>query len=113
MSAAGGMHGRVEREAPEPRDHVIKLLLVGDSGVGKSSLLVRFTDDVFEDQSPTIGVYFKLKYLNARGKRLKLTVWDTAGQERFRTLTSSYYRGAQGIVFVYDITKRESFENVS
>ena len=113
MSAAGGMHGRVEREAPEPHDHVIKLLLVGDSGVGKSSLLVRFTDDVFEDQSPTIGVDFKLKYLNARGKRLKLTVWDTAGQERFRTLTSSYYRGAQGIVFVYDITKRESFENVS
>ena len=113
MSAAGGMHGRVEREAPEPHDHVIKLLLVGDSGVGKSSLLVRFTDDVFEVQSPTIGVDFKLKYLNARGKRLKLTVWDTAGQERFRTLTSSYYRGAQGIVFVYDITKRESFENVS
>ena len=84
MSAGGGMHGRVEREG-EPHDHVVKLLLVGDSGVGKSSLLVRFTDDVFEDQSPTIGVDFKLKYLNARGKRLKLTVWDTAGQERFRT----------------------------
>jgi small GTP-binding protein len=95
-------------------DHLVKLLLVGDSGVGKSSLLLRFSDGTFEeDQSPTIGVDFKLKYLDLDGKRLKLTVWDTAGQERFRTLTSSYYRGAQGVVFVYDLTRRETFENLA
>ena len=78
-----------------------------------SPLLLRFADDTFEELSPTIGVDFKLKYLDLDGKRLKLTVWDTAGQERFRTLTSSYYRGAQGIVFVYDITRRDTFDDLA
>lgn len=94
-------------------DHLLKLLLVGDSGVGKSSLLLRFTEDNFEDLSPTIGVDFKLKYLTVGDKKLKLTIWDTAGQERFRTLTSSYYRGAQGIVLAYDVTRRDTFDNLS
>jgi len=94
-------------------DHVFKLLMIGDSGVGKSSLLLRFTSDSFDDLSPTIGVDFKLKLMTIAGKRLKLTIWDTAGQERFRTLTSSYYRGAQGIIFVYDVTRRETFTNLS
>ena len=80
-------------------DHLVKILLVGDSGVGKSSLVQRFVHDTFEEVSPTVGVDFKLKYVDIDGKRLKLTVWDTAGQERFRTLTSSYYRGAHGVVF--------------
>ena len=103
-----------ERADTSSFDHTVKLLLVGDSGVGKSSLLLRFSEDTFEeDQSPTIGVDFKLKFLNLDGKRLKLTVWDTAGQERFRTLTSSYYRGAQGVIFVYDISRRETFENLA
>ena len=93
-------------------DHLVKILLVGDSGVGKSSLLMRFTEDAFEEVSPTVGVDFKLKMMNVDGKRLKLTVWDTAGQERFRTLTSSYYRGAHGVIFVYDIANAESFANV-
>lgn len=92
-------------------DHLVKILLVGDSGVGKSSLLARFISDSFDEQSPTVGVDFKLKHVDVDGTRLKLTVWDTAGQERFRTLTSSYYRGAHGVVFVYDVTSRESFEN--
>ncbi|KAJ7563633.1 hypothetical protein O6H91_03G117900 [Diphasiastrum complanatum] len=94
-------------------DHLFKILLVGDSGVGKSSLLLRFTADTFDDLSPTIGVDFKLKLMNLSGKRLKLTIWDTAGQERFRTLTSSYYRGAQGIILVYDVTRRDTFTNLS
>lgn len=94
-------------------DYVFKLLMIGDSGVGKSSLLLRFTSDSFDDLSPTIGVDFKLKLMTIGGKRLKLTIWDTAGQERFRTLTSSYYRGAQGIIFVYDVTRRETFTNLS
>ena len=92
-------------------DHLVKILLVGDSGVGKSSLLARFISDSFDEQGPTVGVDFKLNHVDVDGTRLKLTVWDTAGQERFRTLTSSYYRGAHGVVFVYDVTSRESFEN--
>jgi len=103
-----------ERTDSASFDHLVKLLLVGDSGVGKSSLLLRFSEGTFEqDQTPTIGVDFKLKFLDVDGKRLKLTVWDTAGQERFRTLTSSYYRGAQGVIFVYDISRRETFQNLA
>ncbi|XP_035550315.1 ras-related protein RABC1-like isoform X2 [Juglans regia] len=87
-------------------DYLFKLLMIGDSGVGKSSLLLSFTSDTFEDLSPTIGVDFKVKYVNIGGKKLKLAIWDTAGQERFRTLTSSYYR-------VYDVTRKETFTNLS
>ncbi|KVI00002.1 ras-related protein RABC2a [Cynara cardunculus var. scolymus] len=94
-------------------DLSFKILLIGDSGVGKSSLLVSFISDSVEDIAPTIGVDFKIKQLTVGGKRLKLTIWDTAGQERFRTLTSSYYRGAQGIILVYDVTRRETFTNLS
>jgi len=93
-------------------DHQFKLLLIGDSGVGKSSLLLRFTDDLFEEMSPTIGVDFKVKVLNVNRSKVKLTIWDTAGQERFRTLTASYYRGAHGIILVYDVSRRETFDNL-
>lgn len=79
----------------------------------QSSLLIRFTDDAFDEHiQSTIGVDFKVKHLELNNKRIKLTVWDTAGQERFRTLTSSYYRGAQGVVMVYDVTRRDSFDNL-
>ncbi|GMH30187.1 hypothetical protein Nepgr_032030 [Nepenthes gracilis] len=94
-------------------DLSFKILLIGDSGVGKSSILVSFISNSVEDLAPTIGVDFKIKLLTVGGKQLKLTVWDTAGQERFRTLTSSYYRGAQGIILVYDVTRRETFTNLS
>ncbi|EEF42866.1 ras-related protein RABC2a [Ricinus communis] len=94
-------------------DLSFKILLIGDSGVGKSSLLVSFISSSVEDLAPTIGVDFKIKQLTVDGKRLKLTIWDTAGQERFRTLTSSYYRNAQGIILVYDVTRRETFTNLS
>lgn len=95
-----------------------KNLFIGDSGVGKSSLLVSFVvaaaaAHLDDDIAPTIGVDFKIKFLTIGGKKLKLTIWDTAGQERFRTITSSYYRGAQGIILVYDVTKRESFTNLA
>ena len=80
-------------------DYLFKVLFIGDAGVGKSSILLRFTDDTFDQHlQSTIGVDFKVKMLRLRGKKIKLTIWDTAGQERFRTLTSSYYRGAQGII---------------
>lgn len=87
--------------------------MIGDAAVGKSSMLIRFTDDAFDEHiQSTIGVDFKVKQLELNNKRIKLTVWDTAGQERFRTLTSSYYRGAQGVVMVYDVTRRDSFDNL-
>jgi Ras-related protein Rab-18 len=99
--------------AGDSYDHLFKVLLVGDSLVGKSCLLTRFTTDRFDDKSTsTIGVDFRVKYMLLNGKRVKLTVWDTAGQERFRTLSSSYYRGAQGIILVYDVTERNTFENL-
>ena len=95
-------------------DHLFKLLLVGDSGVGKTSILLSFTQDAFqEDVKNTVGVDLKVKLHRFREKMLKLTIWDTAGQERFRTLTSSYYRGAHGIILVYDITSRGSYTNVT
>ncbi|XP_026193142.1 ras-related protein Rab-18 [Cyclospora cayetanensis] len=95
-------------------DHLLKLLLIGDSGVGKSSLLLRFAEDKYDEQQlSTIGVDFRVRFLVVDGVRLKLAIWDTAGQERFRTLTSSYYRGAQGIILVYDVGCRETFENCS
>ncbi|CAN0878706.1 Ras-related protein RABC2a [Linum grandiflorum] len=95
-------------------DLSFKILLIGDSSVGKSSLLVSFISTfAVQDLPPTIGVDFKIKQLTVAGKKLKLTIWDTAGQERFRTLTSSYYRNAQGIILVYDVTRRETFTNLA
>uniref|UniRef100_A0A7N0REJ8 Uncharacterized protein n=1 Tax=Kalanchoe fedtschenkoi TaxID=63787 RepID=A0A7N0REJ8_KALFE len=95
-------------------DYSFKILLIGDSAVGKSSLLCSFISNcVVQDLTPTIGVDFKIKHLTAQGKRMKLTIWDTAGQERFGTLISSYYRGAHGIILVYDVTRRETFMNLA
>ncbi|KAL9596173.1 MAG: hypothetical protein Q9179_004710 [Wetmoreana sp. 5 TL-2023] len=94
-------------------DYLFKLLLIGDSGVGKSCLLLRFADDTYtESYISTIGVDFKIRTIELDGKTVKLQIWDTAGQERFRTITSSYYRGAHGICVVYDVTDMDSFNNV-
>ncbi|GAB2292493.1 Ras- protein RABD2a [Dionaea muscipula] len=94
-------------------DYLFKLLLIGDSGVGKSCLLLRFADDSYvESYISTIGVDFKIRTVEQDGKTIKLQIWDTAGQERFRTITSSYYRGAHGIIIVYDVTDQQSFENI-
>ncbi len=94
-------------------DYLFKILLIGNSGVGKSSLLLRFADDTFTDNfMPTIGVDFKIRTLEVDGRTIKLQIWDTAGQERFKTITSSYYKGAHGIIVVYDITDKESFKNI-
>lgn len=94
-------------------DYLFKLLLIGDSGVGKSCMLLRFADDTYtESYISTIGVDFKIRTIEMDGKTIKLQIWDTAGQERFRTITSSYYRGAHGIIVVYDVTDQDSFDHV-
>jgi len=94
-------------------DYLFKLVLIGDSGVGKSCLLLRFADDNFTDSYiSTIGVDFRFRTITIDKKTVKLQIWDTAGQERFRTITSAYYRGADGIIMVYDVTSAESFDHV-
>ncbi|XP_041079083.1 ras-related protein Rab-35b isoform X2 [Polyodon spathula] len=94
-------------------DYLFKLLIIGDSGVGKSSLLLRFADNTFSGSYiTTIGVDFKIRTVEINGEKVKLQIWDTAGQERFRTITSTYYRGTHGVIVVYDVTSAESFVNV-
>ncbi|XP_056272156.1 ras-related protein Rab-8B [Pseudoliparis swirei] len=94
-------------------DYLFKLLLIGDSGVGKTCLLFRFSEDSFNTTFiSTIGIDFKIRTIELDGKRVKLQIWDTAGQERFRTITAAYYRGAMGIMLVYDISNEKSFENI-
>ncbi len=117
-------------------DYLFKLLLIGDSGVGKTCVLFRFSEDAFNAtfistigkltaaiefclaQNPTSalvffpGIDFKIRTIELDGKKIKLQIWDTAGQERFRTITTAYYRGAMGIMLVYDITNEKSFDNI-
>jgi Rab family, other len=98
----------------EKYHQLMKLIVVGDSGTGKSSLLHRFVEDTFsEDQTQTIGVEFGAKVVQLLGKKIKLQIWDTAGQERYKSVTRSYYRGAVGCLIVYDITNRSSYEHIS
>lgn len=100
--------------AKKTYDLLFKLLLIGDSGVGKTCLLFRFSDDAFNSTFiSTIGIDFKIKTVELGGKKIKLQIWDTAGQERFHTITTSYYRGAMGIMLVYDITNAKTFDNIS
>ena len=94
-------------------DHVFKLLIIGDSGVGKSSLLMQFSDNLFSDTTTTtIGVDFKSCTVDVEGTKVKLQIWDTAGQERFRTIASMYYRGTHGVIFVYDVTNADTFKSI-
>ena len=91
----------------------IKLLIIGDSAVGKTSMLLKYTDNFFpESHLATIGVEFKTKEVEYNGYNIELQVWDTAGQERFKSITKSFFRNANGIIFVYDITQKNTFKNV-
>ena len=94
-------------------DIILKILLIGDSGVGKSSIVLRLIDNIYnESYISTIGVDFKIKNMIFDNRDIKVQIWDTAGQERFKTITNSYYRGAHGIFIVYDITSKKSFNNI-
>ena len=94
-------------------DYLIKVVLIGDAAVGKSSILLKYVDNTFEDTYVcTIGVDFKIKSLEIDNKRIKLQVWVTAGQERFKPITKCYFRGSHGCIVLFDITNRSSFNNV-
>lgn len=97
----------------EDYDYLFKIMLIGDSGVGKSSLMMRICDEKFNPTFfPTIGVDFKIKTFYQNSESIKMQIWDTAGQERFKSITNAYYRGAHGIIIVFDLTNRESFKDV-
>ncbi|KAG8056263.1 hypothetical protein GUJ93_ZPchr0002g24551 [Zizania palustris] len=106
----GGSYGEVGQKI----DYVFKVVLIGDSAVGKSQLLARFARNEFNlDSKATIGVEFQTRTLQIDARTVKAQIWDTAGQERYRAVTSAYYRGAVGAMLVYDITKRQSFDHVA
>ncbi|KAJ8362883.1 hypothetical protein SKAU_G00117140 [Synaphobranchus kaupii] len=105
---------RAVPKEPEPTfDCMFKILIIGNSSVGKTSFLFRYADDSFSHSFvSTVGIDFKVKTVYRGTKRIKLQIWDTAGQERYRTITTAYYRGAMGFILMYDITNEESFNAV-
>ena len=99
--------------ADEEYDFIFKVLLLGNSDVGKSSILIRYVDESWNEAFvPTIGVDFKVKSMEVEQKKIKMQIWDTAGQERFSNVISSYFIGAHGLFLIYDITNRDSFKNL-
>ena len=107
------MQNLYDMDTMDNYDYLFKIVVIGDSGVGKSSICSRFANGVFDDRFvTTIGVDFEICTINLDADTAKLQIWDTAGQERFKSITSSYYRGAQGIIIVFDVTSWESFRNV-
>ena len=95
-------------------DELYKIVLIGDSGVGKSNILSRYIHDEFSiDTKTTVGVEFGSKIITISNKKLKIQLWDTAGQEKFKAVTNIYYKGAKGALIIYDITRRETFENIN
>ncbi|XP_010688595.2 ras-related protein RABA5a [Beta vulgaris subsp. vulgaris] len=100
-------------EEQPAEDYLFKIVLVGDSAVGKSNLLARFArDEFYPNSKSTIGVEFQTQKIEINGKEIKAQIWDTAGQERFRAVTSAYYRGAVGALLVFDISRRQTFDNI-
>lgn len=92
---------------------IYKILLIGDANTGKTSILNVYKNDMFyENEVSTIGVEFMIKYIDFNGEKIKLQIWDTAGQERFKSITSSYYRGSDGVIMIFDISNRQSFINI-
>ena len=94
-------------------DHCFKILVLGDSSVGKTSLITRYTEGFFQlTHVATLGIDFKVKFVTLDSKKIKVELWDTAGQERFRSLSKNYFKGAHGFIFIYDVTKEKTFEGV-
>ncbi|XP_035688547.1 ras-related protein Rab-15-like isoform X1 [Branchiostoma floridae] len=114
MNSNHRMVGRRRSSEAKQYDMLLRVLLIGDSGVGKTCILYRFVEDDFTmSHISTIGIDFKLKTVEVNGKRIRVQIWDTAGQERYETITKQYYRRAQGVLLVYDVTSEKSFTNIS
>lgn len=97
----------------ERYDFMSKLIVIGDSGVGKTNIIIKFTEEYFkENYVATIGVDFKVKTIQVDDKKIRLQIWDTAGQERYKNITETYYKGAAGIVLVYAVNDRNTFLNL-
>ncbi|KAK5612970.1 Ras- protein Rab-3A [Crenichthys baileyi] len=112
MASANATYGQKE-SSDQNFDYMFKILIIGNSSVGKTSFLFRYADDSFTPAFvSTVGIDFKVKTIYRNDKRIKLQIWDTAGQERYRTITTAYYRGAMGFILMYDITNEESFNAV-
>lgn len=104
---------RAKSSASEEYDYLLKIVIIGDPGVGKSCLLFRYVDGMYnENYICTIGVDFKIRTIVLDGKQVKLQIWDTAGQERFKPISKCYFRGSHGCLAVFDVTRRETFQNV-
>ncbi|XP_034513697.1 ras-related protein Rab-3D isoform X2 [Ailuropoda melanoleuca] len=113
MASAGDPPAGPRDAADQNFDYMFKLLLIGNSSVGKTSFLFRYADDSFTPAFvSTVGIDFKVKTVYRHDKRIKLQIWDTAGQERYRTITTAYYRGAMGFLLMYDVANQESFTAV-
>lgn len=112
--AMGSQGQSWQRDAADQNfDYMFKLLIIGNSSVGKTSFLFRYADDSFTSAFvSTVGIDFKVKTVFRQDKRVKLQIWDTAGQERYRTITTAYYRGAMGFILMYDVTNEDSFNHV-
>lgn len=111
---ANSVQSQQQKDAADQNfDYMFKLLIIGNSSVGKTSFLFRYADDSFTSAFvSTVGIDFKVKTVFRQDKRMKLQIWDTAGQERYRTITTAYYRGAMGFILMYDITNEDSFNSV-
>ncbi|CAM9622428.1 unnamed protein product [Chrysoparadoxa australica] len=114
LKMAAEEKSRLRGGAGQSVDHTIKILLLGDSGVGKTSLMMRYSEDKFAPNlMSTAGVDFKIRHLRIRDKNVRCQIWDTAGQEKFHVITRAFYRGVHGIALVYDVTDEDSFKNVN
>lgn len=113
LSSAANGNGDGTGPVEASFDYMFKILLIGNSAVGKTSFLFRYCDDTFTHAFvSTVGIDFKVKTVVRGSKRVKLQIWDTAGQERYRTITTAYYRGAMGFILMYDVTNEDSFSAV-
>ena len=98
----------------EPFDYLMKVIIIGDSGVGKSNMLLRYSEGKFvENYMMTIGINYVYKVVDIEGAKIKLQIWDTAGQDKYKTITKNYYRNSQGVIIVFGIDSRDSFYSVS
>lgn len=105
--------GKARSKSEEPFDYLQKIIIIGDSGVGKSNLLLRYSEGKFVDNyMMTIGINYVFKVISLGGVRIKLQIWDTAGQDKYKTITQNYYRNSQGVLIVFAIDSKESFASV-